>query len=324
MTNSPHVLIVSTIVDAATDEVVRRLAARGIPHKRLNTEDYPFSQSVVFRPGVGATENWLESGGRSLPFPSSVWYRRLRTPPKPDGMDEGIYTFCLQETRATLLGSIMGLPVRWMSHPASVWQAEYKPFQLSLAAKVGLSVPRSVVTNDPVTVRKAFNEFGGAMVVKPVRTGHVLNEGQEYALFTSRVLQEHLDELESARWSPAIYQTLVPKRFDVRVTIVGRRVFAAAIDSQSDPAAEIDWRKTSCPHLPHQPILVPEPVTAGLLRMMDSLGLSFGAIDMVQTPEGEYVFLEINPSGQWLWLDDMLGLGISHAVAEWLAQATPL
>lgn len=73
MTNNPHVLIVSTIVDAATDEVVRRLAARGIPYQRLNTEDYPFSRILTYRPEHGREENWLVSEGESVPVPSAVW-----------------------------------------------------------------------------------------------------------------------------------------------------------------------------------------------------------------------------------------------------------
>jgi len=121
--------------------------------------------------------------------------------------------------------------------------------------------------------------------------------------------------------SPAIYQELIPKRFDLRVTLVGRKIFCAAIDSQSDPAALIDWRHTDNPQLPHFPISLPEIVTEKLFRIMDSLHLTFAAIDMIQTVTGQFVFLEVNPSGQWLWLDDMLQFGISDAVAHWLAGA---
>ena len=324
MTNNRHVLIVSTVADAATDEVIRRLSARRIPHKRLNTEDYPFGRTMAYRPENQAEQVWMMLDGDPVPFPAAVWYRRLRSPCKPEAMDEGIYNFCVQENRAAMLGSILGLATRWMSHPAAVWQSEYKPFQLSLATEVGLQIPRTVVTNDPPTIRNLFAELGGNMVVKPSRTGYLTHSGEDYAIFTSRVLEEHLDELESARWSPAIYQALVPKQFDVRVTIVGRRVFAAAIDSQSDAAASIDWRRTSNPRLPHHPITLPEPVTACLFRMMDLLKLTFGAIDMIKTLTGDYVFLEVNPNGQWLWLDDILGLGISDAIADWLAGPTPI
>ncbi len=118
--------------------------------------------------------------------------------------------------------------------------------------------------------------------------------------------------------SPAIYQELVPKRFDIRVTIVGKKIFAARIDSQSDPQAAVDWRHTANPQLPHQQVTLPADIEGRLLRLMDRLELNFAAIDLIETPDGEHVFLEVNPNGQWLWLDDMLKLGISQAVADWL------
>jgi len=312
-----QVLIITTLADAATDEVVLRLTKLGIPFKRINTEDLPFSSAMTFYPEKTKSQDCITIAGETIPLPSRIWYRRVRSAAKPDSMDDGVYTFCLQENHAALLGSIMALPGPWMSHPAAVWQAEYKPFQLGLAAEFGFRIPRTVITNDPLVIRNAFSEFQ-EMIVKPVKSGHIICKGQEFAIYTSRVMEHHLEELESARWSPSIYQALIPKRFDLRITIIGRKIFAAAIDSQSDPAAIIDWRQTNNSQLPHLPFKLPEEIVSRLFRLMDSLRLTFGAIDMIQTPDGEYVFLEVNPSGQWLWLDDMLQLGISDAVAEWL------
>ncbi len=246
---------------------------------------------MTFYPEKTNKRNCIAVDGEAIPTPSRIWYRRVRTPAKPDSMDEGVYTFCLQENRAAMLGSILALPGPWMSHPAAVWQAEYKPFQLATASEIGLRIPRTIVTNDPLAIRKAFTEFQ-EMVVKPARTGYIVRNGQEFAIFTSRIMEQHLQELESARWSPAIYQELIPKRFDLRITIIGRRIFAAAIDSQSDPAAAIDWRQTSNSKLPHKPFTLPDEILNLLFRLMDSLRLTFGAIDMIQTPDGEYVFLE--------------------------------
>jgi glutathione synthase/RimK-type ligase-like ATP-grasp enzyme len=312
------VLIVSTIADVATDDVVRRLNFRNVRTERINTEDFPFSRTLAFLPSNGTGGVQLALDGRLISAPTSIWYRRLRTPPKPPEMDDGIYDFCLQENRAAFTGSMMGFNARWMSHPAAVWQAEYKPYQLRLASELGLSIPRTIITNDPVAIRTAFNEFG-SMIVKPAKTGHLIRDGKEYSIFTSRVLKEHLDDLESARLSPSIYQELIPKKFDIRVTVVGRKLFAAAIDSQSDPSAEVDWRSTDNPRLPHIPISLPDQIADLLLRMMGALHLTFGAIDLVQNANGDYVFLEVNPSGQWLWLDDMLDFGISDSIAEWLS-----
>jgi glutathione synthase/RimK-type ligase-like ATP-grasp enzyme len=317
MTNEDDVLIISTIADMATDDVVRRLCSLGVPHKRLNTEDFPFSQTLAFRPS--SEEHWMQFSGTTIPRPRAVWYRRVRSPAKISGMDDGVYQFCTQENRAALLGGVMSLNARWMSHPAAVWQAEYKPHQLSVAARLGLAIPRTLITNDPDAIRAAFTEFKG-MIVKPVRSGYLTQAGQGFSIFTSRVLEEHLAELESARLSPAIYQELVPKKFDIRVTVVGRRIFAAAIDSQSDPLATIDWRRTNNPELPHCIATLPERVNTLLLEFMSSFKLTFGAIDLIQTPDGDYVFLEVNPSGQWLWIDDKLSMGISDAIADWLAK----
>jgi glutathione synthase/RimK-type ligase-like ATP-grasp enzyme len=317
MMNSAHVLILSTRADVATDDVVRRLAARGVAHTRLNTEDFPFSRTLAYQPGKGT--DWLTCDGEPLAIPTSVWYRRLRSPSRPQEMDDGVYQFCLQENRAAVLGSALGISAQWMSYPAAVWKSEFKPFQLSLASRLGLPIPPTIITNDPAAIRRAFAQFG-SMIAKPAKSGYFTCDGQAFSIFTSRVLEQHLEELDSAKWSPAIYQGLIPKRFDVRVTIVGRRVFAAAIDSQSDPSAIIDWRQTTNPHLPHKKIDLPDRIVTLLMRMMDSLGLTFGAIDLIQSTDGEFVFLEINPNGQWLWIDDILDLGISDAVADWLAQ----
>jgi glutathione synthase/RimK-type ligase-like ATP-grasp enzyme len=320
--NEVAVLIVSTKVDLATDAVVQRLTDRDVPCYRLNTEDYPFQNTLAYYPvEMNGSDHWLLCNGEPVRSPTSIWYRRLRAPSTPDGMDEGIATFCRQEARAAIVGGIIGRQTRWMSHPSAIWEAEYKPYQLQLAASLGLTIPRTVVTNDPGAVRSAFHEFGD-LIVKPTRSGHVIKDGAEYAVYTSRLLAEHLDELESARWSPSIYQALIPKKYDIRVTVVGDRCFAAAIDSPSDPAAHIDWRQTENPALPHYPHKLPGTLAASLRQLMEALRLTFGAIDLVETPEGEYVFLEVNPNGQWLWVDDMLNLGISDAVADWLGGAS--
>jgi hypothetical protein len=271
MPNS-SVLIVSTKADTATDEVANRLTMRNVPYYRLNTEDYPFNHTMSYYPVERDT--WLCCNGQFIKHPTSVWYRRVRTAPTPDGMDEGVATFCRQEARAAIIGSIIGQPTRWMSHPTAIWQAEFKPYQLHLAATLGFSVPRTVITNTPATVRTAFREFGG-MIVKPTRTGYVQTSGGEYAIYTSRVLEQHLAEVDNARWSPAIYQELIPKAYDVRVTIVGTRCFAALIDSQSDPAAVTDWRLTNNPALPHRTVTLPDGVVGKLHDLMEALRLTF-------------------------------------------------
>jgi hypothetical protein len=319
----PHVLIVSTKLDISTDAIVRALASRGVGCTRLNTEDLPFDMELTTR-----VENQRFStritGKEGCASPAllddvtSIWYRRVRVPARPEEMGAGVYDFCVRESRSALMGMLLARPERVMSQPANIWRSEHKLLQLVVAREAGLIVPDTVFTNDPGEVRAAFSRFDGQMIAKPVRTGFVDYGEEQHAVFTTRILAEHLDQVESARWSPAIYQPLITKRCDVRVTAVGDDLFVAEIDSQSDPAATIDWRRTQDPHLPHRRADLPTEVRNGVRRLLDGLGLMYGALDFVRTPDDQYVFLEVNPNGQWLWLDDILGFDITGSIVRWL------
>ncbi len=251
---------------------------------------------------------------------SSLWYRRVRTAEAPDDMSPGIYDFCVREAHDALLGMLLSLPVRVMSAPDGIWAAEHKTFQLANAKSLGLPIPETIITNNPAEVSRAFIRFQRQMIAKPVKAGLIATDGEQRAIYTSAVLEEHLNDLDSARWSPTIYQPLIPKACDVRVTIVGDTFFVAEIDSQQDPAARVDWRRTNNPKLPHRRGSLPSKLTEQLRSLMTTLKLAFGCVDLIRTPTGEYFFLEVNPNGQWLWLDEILGFGISEAIADWLIE----
>ena len=320
MTELAHVLVISTAVDASTDEVATRLARRGVRYTRIDTESYPYGATLTASVGgpscAGLNVSWDSDALRDV---TSVWYRRVRAPAIPLDMNAGVHDFCGRESRAALLGAILSLPQRVMSPPQNVWVAEHKLRQLSLAQSVGLRVPPTVVTNDASAIRAAFQEFGGQMIAKPVRSGYVDTGDEQFAVYTSQVLESHLDDLSGAQLSPTIFQPLIPKLVDVRATFVGEELFVAEIESQTDAAAMVDWRRTTNPLLPHRRASLPRAVEQASRRLMKRLGLVFGALDFVRTPDNEWIFLEVNPNGQWLWLDDMLELGITDAVADWLA-----
>ena len=314
------ILLVSTKVDVATDAVVRSLAARGISFIRANTEDFPYHVGWSFR----ITTNSCPE----LRVPStecryrSVWWRRVRSPERPANMLQGVHEYCVREGQDFVVGAVQSIAARIMSDPARVWAAEHKLWQLTIARECGLEISDTVATNVPEEIRRAFSDFGGELICKPVRTGFVDLGTEQRAIYTVRLLAEHLEQLGDAKWSPAIYQRWVRKSLDIRITVVGTRIFVASIDSLSDPAAIVDWRRTTNPDLPHAVIDLPESLEHAILALMARLGLSFGALDFVLTPDGRFVFLEINPNGQWMWLDDKLGFGITDAVVDWLCAHT--
>jgi glutathione synthase/RimK-type ligase-like ATP-grasp enzyme len=122
----------------------------------------------------------------------------------------------------------------------------------------------------------------------------------------------------AVRYCPVIFQAYVPKRVELRITVVGGEVFAAEIHSQQSNHTRHDWRRYDLGETPHLPHELPADVARRCLRLVGELGLCYGAIDMVLTPDGRYVFIEINPNGQYLWIEQMTGLPISDAVCDLL------
>lgn len=315
------ILIVSTALDSATDAVAKQISESGHPFIRLDTEQYPFNLNLsTVCSNNSQTPQLLvhDTTTKNEHSISSIWYRRVRAPRKPLEMNSGVYDFCMREGRAALLGTTLAFNVPIMSSPECVWAAEQKIYQLSLAKRIGLKIPETIVTNNPSTIRDAYNRFNGDMIAKPVRTGFVDYGDEQHAIYTSLVQKKHLENLDGARFSPTILQPLIKKMFDVRVTYVDGFFFTAEIESQSDSSSQVDWRKTSNPELPHRKANLPDKIQTQLKTFMEVLDLKFGAIDLIRTPENEYIFLEVNPNGQWLWLDSMLDFGITSAIAEWL------
>src|SRR3989338_1809067 len=117
---------------------------------------------------------------------------------------------------------------------------------------------------------------------------------------------------------PVTVQKYIPKEFELRITVVGNQAFACAIYSQETERTTHDWRKYDLTHTPHKVFNLPDDINQKCLTLVDKLGLKFGCIDMIVTPEGQFVFLEINPNGQWLWIERLTNLPIGDAITDLL------
>src|SRR5262249_21780404 len=143
--------------------------------------------------------------------------------------------------------------------------------------------------------------------------------GKELVVFTNAVKPEDLADLSGLNLCPATFQELLPKAFEIRATVVGQRIMSASIDSQVSTRATHDWRRDGLRMLQDwQPYQLPLEVEEKLLRLMDYFSLNYGAIDIILTPEGKHIFLELNPCGEFFWLENSPGLPISGAIADLL------
>jgi glutathione synthase/RimK-type ligase-like ATP-grasp enzyme len=193
--------------------------------------------------------------------------------------------------------------------------AENKLRQLRLARAAGLQIPRTLVTNDPEQVRAFFREVGGAMVAKLATPLSVNMDASSEFVYTSEVHEQDLADAESLRYSPMIFQERIPKARELRIAFVAGRLFVGALDASHSAAGRTDWRRATPEECTWVRDQVPDPVAGRLRALMDALGLIYGAIDIIRTPEGEHIFLEVNPAGEWGMLERDLGYPIGEAIA---------
>ena len=162
------------------------------------------------------------------------------------------------------------------------------------------------------------------MVTKMLSSFAVYDEGRELVVFTNPVKPEDLEDLSGLSLCPVTFQELLPKSLELRVTVVGRQVMSAALDSQSSARAAHDWRRDGLRMIQDwRPYQLPPEVEEKILRLMDYFSLNYGAIDIILTPDGRHVFLELNPSGEFFWLERTPGLPISEALADLLLGHSP-
>jgi MvdC family ATP-grasp ribosomal peptide maturase len=316
------VLLLTHSADFYTvDLVAEALKRRGARPFRFNTERFPASIKLSARLGNGRAAHLIAEADAQVSAEEvcAVWARKLRTPRLEAGLDERFREMCVRESAAAFEGFLDALrDARWVNDLQRERAAENKQRQLRVAAGAGLRIPRTLVTNDPAAAWQFYDETEGRMVAKLLRPLTVSMNADTDFVYTSRVSAEDLAEAEALRHSPMVFQELIPKERELRVAWVAGEVFTGALDASGTSRGQIDWRRAAPEECRWQRGELPDEVASGLRSLMSELGLLFGAVDLICTPAGEYVFLEVNPAGEWGMLERDLNLPIADAIARTL------
>lgn len=203
----------------------------------------------------------------------------------------------------------------WLNDPWSMEMAENKVHQLHLAIQSGFEVPETIISSDPSLIRDFHERIGHNMVVKLLMSSPIV----DHVIYTNLVTEEYMAQIESVKMAPSIFQAIIPKSYELRITVVGKKVFAAKIYSQDDEATSLDWRrkpKINDFNVKMEATEIPIYIKEKIFNLMEGFNLRFGCIDMIVKPDGQYVFLEINPNGQWYFVQLHTGLQIAEAITE--------
>lgn len=315
------VLILARDLDPTADAMVLALARRGVEVTRVNTAWFPTQVRLDARISGGRWIGWLDTprGRLDLSAVEAVWYRGPEAYQMPTELSAAEAAHARVEAKYGLGGVLASLPARWCNHPGRIADAAYKPVQLARAQACGLAVPDTVITNEPRAVREFAR--AGATVTKLVGGAALEEQGVRKNVYTRRVTAADLADLRGIEHTTHLFQRWVPKDRDVRVIVIGERVTAAAITAGSQ-AGYVDYR-ADYEHLSYELVAVPAEVLDGVRRLMGQLDLSYGALDFVLTPDRRWVFLEVNPTGQYGWIESATAVPLTDQLADLLTGTTP-
>lgn len=320
----PLALLLTHSGDSFTiDRVQRALRQQGWDAVRFDTDTFPLRCALAVERTVAGIDAVLELPDRAVRLSEirAVWLRRLWAPTLPDAMAPADREACGEASRVALQDALVHLTdCRWVNALEPSMRAESKVLQLKIAHGLGLDLPPTTVTNSPAWVER-LRRVEPRLITKLLVPLSYAMQAHERFVYTSELDDDAFARLGQLRYAPQIFQPLVEKACELRVIIVGGEVFAGAIDASKTERGRVDWRRLDQrDDVGWTRAELPAAVKRKSLRLLAQLGLVSGALDFIVTPEGRHVFLEVNPAGEWGWLERDLGYDISGAFARALTR----
>lgn len=325
------ILIITNKEDVHPTPVIDILNKRNIPVFRLNTDCLLTDYDFTWWNSSGLTHFVIKNKQTGLFLDEDsellrVWDRRLEMPNKlPIQGNEAVNKHNLEEAAGFL--KYLRSYISSVPSVGSIIFDEYassKMEQISIAQSCGFKAPYTCFTNRQEEVL-AMAKYYQELVLKPIASDGIMDGGKdtEYVFYSQKVSLKDIENAPKEAFTQTVsyVQEYIPKAFELRVTVVAKKVFACKIESQhlADNEGKIDWRQGYDHGLRYEPYDLPNDISEKCIKFLDRMRLNFGAFDFIVTPSGEYVFLECNPNGQWLWIEMETGLKISEAIADALA-----
>ncbi|MDB5117688.1 MAG: RimK-like ATP-grasp protein [Mucilaginibacter sp.] len=313
------ILLLTDTNDSHADHIVKLLQASTIPYYRMNLDKTSLQATSCIYDGLDfkliQNEKCLNASDVQC-----VWNRKSFAALSPLDTDDELPDAKLwrHEWNRLLSGlydHLKDLP--WLNFWRLSLIAGNKYLQMRAASVLGFNLPEFIVSNDQA-VLKEFALRHPAVVLKLMHQDfYKIPEMPPQVLFVNKITNADLERFGGLEENPIVLQQYIEKSYEVRYTVVGSRHFACKIDSQASAIANTDWRRYDVPHTPHLPIEPPPEIRHKVDELMKTLELHYGALDFIVDPQGDWYFLEINPDGQYLWIEELTGLPISSAIVEW-------
>jgi glutathione synthase/RimK-type ligase-like ATP-grasp enzyme len=320
----PKSVVVLTIPeDLQAFAVVESLRRRGLDPFVWFPADFPTHEKESISLSGERLEFTLNAGKKKKHTfqADTVWYRRIGSNSDFSVLHPADRLFAWSQCRDFREGSLLALfsEAFWVNPPATAQLADNKLYQQSLASRLGFMTPSTLFTNDPTEIRSFLRSHNGEAVYKAFPAAAWRNGEDLFACHTVRLTEADLVADELLAVTPGIYQALVPKHYEVRLTMIGAEPFAAKIFSQDTQKGRLDWRR-AYDELRMEPTTLPAALVEACRLLMKRLNLVFGCFDFIVDPAGNYIFLEVNQQGQFLFIETYTDIPLLDAFTEFLIQ----
>lgn len=295
----PHVLILTRAYDGEVDAVGLQFAAHGISYLRVDVDTLPTETAFNLQIDRGNAVPSIKSRDWDLYNPRVIWFRQFAITAIPSFQgDPMVQSFVRAEWELAVRSLLSIESAHWINNPDAVNKLD-RISQLRVAHSAGLVTPKTLVSNDPGHIRFFISSCSDKVIAK-VLGNHFMEPtpGTLYGVFPRIITGSDVDDLKTTVLAPSIYQEYVSHTTEVRVTVVGRDIIAAEV-IKTGP--EEIWERPD--NILIQNHTLPPQVQEKLHEYMKLAHLEYGAFDLLLTPDGRYVFLEVNPTGDWLWLE---------------------
>lgn len=307
-----RVLILTERTDDHAKAVSECLLRKGATPIRWFTDEFLHNQKVtqkISHKGMHSIHLDIKDNRFDLINVDVVWYRRVGLPSLADSAaDYRDIRFIEKENRMHMhsLWLTLGEAAKWINPYSSFTRSNSKIFQLREAARLGLIIPETLITNDKKSILEFIQGNKGQStktIYKTFSPAIWEEEEKSFNLYTTEVTPDLLPDESILTLTPGIYQKNIKKKYEVRITFFGEEYVAVKIHNTES----LDWRNISGLSSAQLSVThLPLDIEKKCISLMAKLGIVFGCFDFIVTEQEEYVFLEVNEMGQFLWIEEIL------------------
>lgn len=315
--NHKSILVISNKWDAHADAFIKAMHNYKTPIVRINTEDFRKNSIKIsidendFTWSITTPENRIITDKMI----SGVYIRRMSMSIDVADIDVSFQEFSRKETHIILdsIGTLLEQK-KWLNKTYVREQANNKVRQLMIANRIGFTLPRTLITNQPLDALMFCTNIDSAIY----KTLHIpiINFPDDRQSIINTSIVSSCANFSAVIHTPALFQRYINKQYELRIHVIDDVIIPVRIHSQNAKKTRIDWRVAQG-NLECDIVNIPQDIQTKIQLFMLELDLKFGIIDMIVTEGGDYVFLEINPDGNWLWLPPNIHPLITEAIVSY-------